>query len=66
VKELKGFQKIWLEPGEQREVRFEIPVSELGFTCSDLRYMVEPGDFKVWIGPDSTQGLEGAFSIKSA
>ncbi|HEX8683819.1 MAG TPA: beta-glucosidase BglX [Ardenticatenaceae bacterium] len=66
VKELKGFQKIRLAPGEQRTVRFEIPVSELGFTGSDMRYTVEPGDFKVWIGPNSTEGLEGAFSIESA
>jgi beta-glucosidase len=66
VRELKGFQKIWLDPGEQRTVRFEIPVSELGFTGSDMRYTVEPGDFKVWIGPNSAEGLEGAFSIERA
>lgn len=63
VKELKGFQKISLQPGEQRTVRFEIPVRELGFTGRDMRYNVEPGDFKVWIGPDSTGGLEGDFTI---
>jgi beta-glucosidase len=61
---LKGFQKIKLQPGEQLDVRFEIPVSGLGFTGRNMRYMVEPGDFKVWVGPDATQGLEGAFTIK--
>jgi hypothetical protein len=28
-----------------------------------MRYVLEPGDFKVWIGPDSTRGLEGEFRI---
>jgi beta-glucosidase len=63
VKELKGFQKISLQPGAARTVRFEIPVSELGFTGRDLRYTVEPGNFKVWIGPDSTSGQEGEFLV---
>lgn len=64
VKELKGFQKITLQPGEKQTVRFEVPVSELGFVGRDMRYTVEPGDFKVWIGPDSTGGLEGDFSVR--
>ncbi|HYN89430.1 MAG TPA: glycoside hydrolase family 3 C-terminal domain-containing protein, partial [Ardenticatenaceae bacterium] len=66
VRELKEFQKIWLQPGEQRAVRFDVPVSGLGFTGKDMRYTVEPGDFRVWIGPNAMQGLEGAFSIKSS
>lgn len=64
VRELKGFQKMSLQPGEQRTVRFAIPVCELGFTGQDMHYIVEPGDFKVWVGPDSTRGLEGFFTIK--
>jgi len=64
VRELKGFQKISLQPGEQRTVRFEIPVCELGFTGSDMCYTVEPGDFKVWIGPDSIGELVGDFRIE--
>lgn len=63
VKELKGFQKISLQPGEARTLRFEIPVSELGFTGPDMRYIVEPGEFKVWVGPDATRGVEGEFKI---
>lgn len=64
VKELKGFQKIHLQPGEQRTVRFELPSSQLGFTGQDMRYIVEPGEFKLWLGPDSAGGLEGDFTIK--
>jgi beta-glucosidase len=66
VRELKGFQKISLQPGEQRTICFEVPVCELGFTGLDMRYVVEPGDFKLWLGPDSTSGLEGKFTIKPA
>ena len=63
VKELKGFQKITLQPGEQRPVRFEVPVRALGFTGRNMQYVVEPGDFKLWIGTDSTGGLEGTFKV---
>jgi beta-glucosidase len=63
VKELKGFQKISLQPGEQRTVRFEVPVGELGFTGREMQYVVEPGDFKLWVGTDSTGGLEGTFKV---
>jgi beta-glucosidase len=63
VKELKGFQRITLEPGEARTVCFEVPVQELGFHGLDMAYVVEPGDFVVWIGPNAATGLEGAFKV---
>jgi beta-glucosidase len=63
VKELKGFQRITLQPGEEQTVRFEVPVRELGHLGIDMHYRVEPGAFKLWIGPDSAQGLEGEFSV---
>jgi beta-glucosidase len=66
VRELKGFQKVVIEPGQDCVVRFEVPVCNLGFTGLDMSYTVEPGDFKVWIGPDSTNGLEGNFKIELA
>lgn len=64
VKELKGFQRIFLRPGERQTVHFELPVSELGFHGPDNRYVVEPGAFKVWIGPNSAEGLEGEFELR--
>jgi beta-glucosidase len=64
VKELKGFQRIILQPGEAQTVRFEVPVRELGFWGPDMRYVVEPGAFKVWIGPNSVEGLEGDFEVR--
>ncbi len=63
VKELKGFQKITLKPGESQRVRFEIPAQRLGFHGLDMRYKTEPGAFKVWVGPNASEGLEGDFAI---
>lgn len=63
VKELKGFQQIALQPGERKTVRFAVRAQDLGFHGLNLQYKVEPGAFKVWIGPNSAQGLEGDFSI---
>lgn len=63
VKELKGFQKITLQPGEQGRVQFEVAVRELGFCGRDLRPIVEPGEFKLWVGPHSAAGLEGSFAL---
>ncbi len=63
VKELKGFQRVALEPGETREVVFEVPVESLGFHGLDNQWTVEPGAFHVWIGPSSAEGLRGEFEI---
>ena len=64
VRELKGFIRVTLQPGEEHKVRFELPVSELGFVGPGMRIVTEPGNFKVWIGPDSARGLEGDFEVK--
>jgi beta-glucosidase len=64
VKELKGFQRVELAPGEERQVEFTVPVSELGFHNTEMCYVIEPGWFKVWVGPDSTRGLEAEFELK--
>lgn len=64
VKELKGFQRISLQPGEERTVSFEVPVQSLGFYTPVLEYIVEPGRFTAWIGPDSTRGLEARFVVR--
>ena len=63
VKELKGFQRVALRPGEERQVVFEVPIEELGFYGSDMKYRVEPGKYRLWIGPNSTSGLEGGFEV---
>ncbi|WP_372242862.1 beta-glucosidase BglX [Pseudomonas sp. CM27] len=59
VKQLIGFEKLLLEPGQTREVVLEIPQSALGFMDRDLRPVIEPGGFDVMVGLDS-QALEKA------
>ena len=64
VKELKGFTRISLEPGARQTVRFTLGPRELGFYDQDMRWVVEPGAFNVWIGPSSEEGLEGSFVVR--
>lgn len=63
VKELKGFQRVTLKPGETQTVAFTLKAYECGFHGLDNIYVVEPGDFKVWVGWNSDQGMEGGFTI---
>ncbi len=63
-KELKGFQRVGLEAGEERQVQFELQAAGLGFHGLDGKYVVEPGEFRIWVGPDSTRGLEGKFDLE--
>jgi beta-glucosidase len=64
VKKLKGFQKIFLRKGESREVTFPITIEELKFYNSDLKWVAEPGDFKVYIGTSSADAKEASFTLK--
>jgi beta-glucosidase len=54
VKELKGFERIHLKKGESREVSFQITDDMLMFYDSSLRRVLEPGEFEIMIGPDSS------------
>jgi beta-glucosidase len=53
VKELKQFQKIFLKPGESKEVSFEVTVGDLKFYNGNLKYDWEPGKFFIYIGGNS-------------
>ncbi len=63
VKELKGFQKINLKPGEVKTVNFTIKESDLKFYNTALEFLAEPGDFKVFIGGNSRDVMETGFSF---
>ncbi|MEO1247292.1 MAG: glycoside hydrolase family 3 N-terminal domain-containing protein [Pseudomonadota bacterium] len=63
VRELKGFRRIHLEPGEQVRVEFQIHTDELAFFGRDNRLRAEPGEFHAWIGGSSTAQLMTTFSI---
>ena len=64
VKELKGFKQITLEPGETQKVSFNISVEDLKFYNNDLKYVAEPGDFKLFIGTNSEDVKEADFKLK--
>ena len=64
VKELKGFQKIFLRKGETRKVEFNLTEKDLRFYNSDLQWVSEPGDFKVFVGTSSVNTLEASFILK--
>ena len=63
VKELKGFQKVELKAGESRKITFSISVNDLKFYNSDLKFVAEPGDFKIFIGGNSRDLKESEFKL---
>jgi beta-glucosidase len=63
VKELKGFQKVELKAGESKTVEFKISVDDLKFYNSDLKFVAEPGEFKVFIGGNSRDVKEASFKL---
>lgn len=64
VKELKGFEKISLAAGESKVVNFTIGENDLAFCGADNKFEAEQGDFKLWVGTNSAQGLESSFKLK--
>jgi beta-glucosidase len=64
VKELKGFQRVNLKPGESKTVTFTISDQDLKFYNSDLKYAAEPGDFKLFIGGNSRDVKEADFKLQ--
>ena len=63
VRELKGFQKVRLNPGEARDVEFSISDRELGYYDTRGRWLVEPGKFQLWIAKDSASGEPVEFEL---
>lgn len=63
VKELKGFQKIFLKKGESKEIKFPVGVDDLRFYNDKLQFIFEPGEFKIFIGGNSRDVKEAAFTL---
>ena len=65
VKELKGFRRVTLQPGERRSLSFTLARAELGFHDAEMRFVVEPGAFKVMAGRSSAdpEMLEASFEV---
>jgi beta-glucosidase len=63
VKELKGFQKVFLKAGESKTLTFKLTAADLAFYNSDLKFKSELGDFKVFVGTSSADVLEASFEL---
>ncbi len=66
VRELKGFQRISLAPGAEREVRFELKRENLMFVGDNDYWTAEPGVFDVWVANSATDGLSASFELAPA
>ncbi len=64
VKELKDFRRVKLAPGASTRVTFTLTTDQLAFYGLDGTRRAEPGEFRVWIGPDSSTGLESSFALR--
>jgi beta-glucosidase len=64
MRELKGFRRIHLKPGEKQTVQFSITTKDLAFYNERMQFVTEPGKFRVWVAPDSVRGVEGEFTVE--
>jgi beta-glucosidase len=63
VRALAGFRRVSLKPGEARTVDFQLTPKELGLYNRDMKFVVEPGKFRVFVGGSSVGGLEAEFEV---
>jgi beta-glucosidase len=64
VRELRGFKRVTLEPGRSTTVSFPLTRDALAFYGPDMKKIVEPGVFRVFVGGDSARTLSGEFTVK--
>ena len=64
VRELKGFQRVALAPGESRRIRFTLTGEDLAFTGLAMRRGVEPGRLTVWVAPDAQGGEKASLEVE--
>lgn len=64
VRELKGFEHVYVKNGETKEVTFKISSEDLKFVNSKMVNAAEEGKFNVWVAPNATSGLQGSFYLK--
>ena len=63
VRTLAGFRRVSLKPGEGRTLDFQLTSKELGLYNKDMKFVVEPGKFRVFVGGSSVGGLEAEFEV---
>jgi len=64
VRELKGFERVTLRPGERKSVEFSVKANDVGSYDPQMQWVVPAGTYDVWVAPDSASGLQGTFEVK--
>ncbi len=64
VKELKGFMRVTLKPGETKHLTYDLSVADLAYWNRDMEYVVEPGEFQLWVAGDSASGEPVSFKVR--
>jgi beta-glucosidase len=64
VRELKGFERVTLRPGESKTVNFQVKANDLGSYDPEMHWIVPAGTYDVWVAPDSASGIQGTFEVE--
>lgn len=64
VRELRGFERVSIGKGETKHVTFELTRDHLSFYNVEMKRVVEPGRFQVFVGPNCAEGIQGEFEIR--
>jgi beta-glucosidase len=63
VRELKGFSRVELAPGQHKTVEFTVPAHDLGSYDPSMKWVVPASTYDVWVAPDAVSGIEGTFQV---
>lgn len=64
VRELKGFQRVTLAPGEHKTVQFTVNAHDLGSYDPEMHWVIPSGTYDVWVAPDAVSGIQGRFQVQ--
>jgi beta-glucosidase len=64
VRELKGFQRVTLAPGEHKTIEFSVQAQDLGSYDPDMHWIVPTGTYDIWVAPDAVSGVAGTFEVR--
>jgi beta-glucosidase len=64
VRELKGFERVRLAPGEHKTVEFDVRANDLGSYDPEMHWIVPRSTYDVWVAPDSASGIKGTFEVE--
>jgi beta-glucosidase len=65
VRELKGFARVTLAPGEHKTVEFSVDANDLGSYDPQMKWLVPAGTYDVWVAPNAKEGVHGTFEVES-